>query len=155
MEADDGVLTYAEGVHLQEAVSGWLLRCHRPSALAAANASDTDGGGDAPGVASCAELWEELRRVFSLHLERFGGWLLRVARRKPWRLALETARKEARGGEPPPPRAVPPRRRRERDGSGSDSESESVGAETPRRPRRPQEQATSRDTPRGGKRRKT
>ena len=62
---------------------------------------------------------------------------------------------EARGGEPPPPRAVPPRRRRERDGSGSDSESESVGAETPRRPRRPQEQATSRDTPRGGKRRKT
>ena len=93
----------AEGVHLQEAVSGWLLRCHRPSALAAANASDTDGGGsgDAPGVASCAELWEELRRVFSLHLERFGGWLLRVARRKPWRLALETARKEARGGEPP------------------------------------------------------
>ena len=62
---------------------------------------------------------------------------------------------EARGGEPPPPRAVPPRRRRERDGSGSDSESESVGAETPRRPRRPQEQATSRDTPRGGKLRKT
>ena len=67
-----------EGVHLQEAVSGWLLRCHRPAALAAANASDTDGGGDAPGVASCAELWEELRRVFSLHLERFGGWLLQL-----------------------------------------------------------------------------
>ena len=58
---------------------------------------------------------------------------------------------EARGGE----RAVPPRRRRERDGSGSDLDSESVGAETPRRPRRPQEQATSRDTSRGGKRRKT
>jgi serine/threonine protein kinase len=56
---------------------------------------------------------------------------------------------EARGGERW-------RRRRERDGgSGSDSDSDSVGAETPRRPRRPQEQATSRDTPRGSKRRKT
>ena len=56
---------------------------------------------------------------------------------------------EARGGE----RVGPSRRRRERDGSGSDSES--VGAETPRRPRCPHEQETSRDTPRGGKRRKT
>jgi hypothetical protein len=54
---------------------------------------------------------------------------------------------EARGGERW-------RRRRERDG-GSGSDSDSVGAETPRRPRRPQEQATSRDTPRGSKRRKT
>ena len=56
---------------------------------------------------------------------------------------------EARGGERW-------RRRRERDGGiGSGADSDSVGAETPRRPRRPQEQATSRDTPRGSKRRKT
>ena len=55
---------------------------------------------------------------------------------------------EARGGESTAPR----RRRRERDGSGSGSDADSVGAKTPRGPRRPHEQATSRDTPRAGKR---
>lgn len=120
----------AEGVHMHEAVPGWLLRCYRPQDLvqvgvdARGNAGGgggaihgggggiySSGGGDTGGgggggsrsslSASCAELTAELSRIFSLHVSRFGSHLYRLAEKGAWRHASALAAKEARPGAPP------------------------------------------------------
>ena len=82
-----------EGVHLHEAVPGWLLACRRPWQLVdgapRANSHQID----------CAKLDAELVRIFEHHLGRYGAWLYRTALEGPWRLALSVAEREKRAGE--------------------------------------------------------
>ena len=83
-----------QGVHMHEAVPGWLLACLRPWAL-----EGGDGAEERAEAAACDELDAELRRIFRLHLERFGLWLLQLRQRGPWKLALTVAEEEKVGGE--------------------------------------------------------
>jgi len=78
-----------EGVHLHEAVPGWLLLCLRPWMDESA----------APKMRSCDELLQELVRIFRLHVERFGVWLQRLAREGSWKLAMRLAEKEKQPGD--------------------------------------------------------
>eukprot|EP00966_Prymnesium_polylepis_P322905 7379135-Prymnesium_polylepis.1 len=75
-------------------VPGWLLACLRPWAL-----EGGDGGEARAEAAGCDALDTELRRIFRLHLERFGLWLLQLRQRGPWKLALSVAEEDKVGGE--------------------------------------------------------
>lgn len=91
----DAYASRADGLHLQEAVPGWLLKCLRERPPGAARPSDCDGR------------WRELRRLFDRHLERFGLWVYRLREGGAWALGLDLAEKEQVRGRPaaaPPPR---------------------------------------------------
>ena len=86
----------ADGVHLHEFVPGWLLACRRKWA---AGGMPSDGGDSGANSKHCTEQDAELRRLFSLHLERFGRWAYEHARRGPWKLALQIAEREKPAGD--------------------------------------------------------
>lgn len=87
----------AEGVHLHEAVPGWMLLCRRawygretPPELRA----------DRPASGADCEDWDaELARLYAGHLARFGDWLLRQSQAGPWRLASGLSEREKPLGE--------------------------------------------------------
>ena len=115
----------AEGVHMHEAVPGWLLRClhekRTPPALVQVGVDARGSAGAGGGIygsggsdlgggvggnrsslsASCPELMAELARIFSLHVSRFGSHLYRLAQSGAWRHASALAAKEARPGAAP------------------------------------------------------
>ena len=43
---------------------------------------------------------QELRRIFDLHLEKFGVWVHELVRKGPWKLAMSVAETERQPGEP-------------------------------------------------------
>jgi hypothetical protein len=83
----------AEGVHLHESVPGWLLACRRPWNRPGA-ASIADDRHEPNERRGCAANDAELRRLFDLHIERFGGWAYHQARSGPWKLAMAVAERE-------------------------------------------------------------
>ena len=89
-----------EGVHLQETVPGWLLACRRPWTLDA-NRSAAARERARDGNASCNELNDELKRLFGIHLDRFGSWLAGQVHEGPRKLVLKLAEARKEVGEHP------------------------------------------------------
>ena len=88
----------AEGLHLFEFVPGWLLLCRRAWNRGRAVALDAELA--AVGEHSCAARDGEMRRLYGLHLERFGTWMHRRARQGGTKEGLALAEREKRPGEP-------------------------------------------------------
>lgn len=87
----------ARGVHLHEAVPGWLLLCRRVWNRQSAGKAEAEA---ATSGASCAAFDAELRRVYDAHMGRFAAWVCRQSQRGLWKLALQLAEAEKSMGEP-------------------------------------------------------